>query len=169
MFSMLASMGHLGYCISLQMSHFQAMWIRNAFLLILWGWWGWKNICFKLKGYHNFGDPNDRVLKNNALHYGNIRLALQSYGDKCTHTAVTCVITSDFYDPNYAWNIIIIRNVGGGVGPRGLPCTCEKDRGAHPKILFGCGYDLICFYPEVVPDFSKKTHTSPVRFFCSIP
>ena len=96
MFSMLASMGHLGYCISLQMSHFQAMWIRNAFLLILWGWWGWKNICFKLKGYHNFGDPNDQVLKNNALHYGNIRLALQSYGDKCTHTAVTCVIASGF-------------------------------------------------------------------------
>ena len=96
MFSMLASMGHLGYCISLQMSHFQAMWIRNAFLLILWGWWGWKNICFKLKEYHNFGDPNDQVLKNNALHYGNIRLALQSYGDKCTHTAVTCVIASGF-------------------------------------------------------------------------
>ena len=55
-----------------------------------------NNICFKLKGYHNFGDPNDRVLKNNALHYGNIRLALQSYGDKCTHTAVTCVIASGF-------------------------------------------------------------------------
>lgn len=35
---------------------------------------------------------------------------------------------------------------GGGVGPWGLPCTCEKERGAHPKILFGCGYDLIFFF-----------------------
>lgn len=56
------------------------------------------------------------------------------------------------------------------MGPRGLPCTCEKGRGAHPKILFGCGYDLIFFYPKWYQTFLKKhTHLLSVFFFAQYP
>ena len=63
-----------------------------------------KNIYSELTGYQIFGNPNDQVLKNNMPFnlYRNIRpLQRIQYVvmDKCTCTAVTCVITSGFYDP----------------------------------------------------------------------
>ena len=79
MYSMLAFMGHLGYCINCTFTGVSLpsnVDKGQSDLIYGLGMTGleksdraMKNIWSKLMGYYNFADPNDRVLKNNILFF----------------------------------------------------------------------------------------------------